>query len=175
MGCGGARLLLDVLDAVAGVVGADRVGVRLSPWGKSNDMRDSDPVALFGQVAAELDRRGIAYLHVIEPRVDQTSDVNALDPDAPDAASEIRRRFHGVLISAGGFTRETGAAAVAEGRTDAIAYGRLFIANPDLPERFRRGAPLNRHHRPTFYGGGAEGYTDYPALKPSESDAAAAA
>ena len=158
------RFLLEVIDAVAGVYGAERVGVRLSPWGSFNGMEDSDTGALFDHVVAALATRGLAYLHLVEPRADQGSDVNALNADAPDAASRFKRIFGGPVIAAGGFTRETGAEAVAAGNADAIAYGRLFIANPDLPERFRQGAALNRHDRSTFYGGGAEGYTDYPAM-----------
>ena len=159
-----ARFLLEVIDAVAGVYGAERVGVRLSPWGSFNGMEDSDTGALFDHVVAALATRGLAYLHLVEPRADQGSDVNALNADAPDAASRFKRIFGGPVIAAGGFTRETGAEAVAAGNADAIAYGRLFIANPDLPERFRQGAALNRHDRSTFYGGGAKGYTDYPAM-----------
>lgn len=159
-----ARLTLEVVDAVAGVVGADRLGIRLSPWGAFNGMADSDPGALFDHLTAELGRRGLAYLHVVEPRADQASDVNALDPNAPDAASRFKRRFGGPLIAAGGFTSESAAAAIAGGDVDAVAFGRLFIANPDLPERFRRGASLNRYDRSTFYGGDARGYIDYPAL-----------
>ena len=158
------RFLLEVIDAVAGVYGAERVGVRLSPWGSFNGMEDSDTGALFDHVVAALATRGLAYLHLVEPRADQGSDVNALNADAPDAASRFKRIFGGPVIAAGGFTRETGAEAVAAGNADAIAYGRLFIANPDLPERFRQGAALNRHDRSTFYGGGAKGYTDYPAM-----------
>ena len=158
------RLTLEVVDAVAEAVGADRVGVRLSPWGGFNGMSDTDPGALFDHLTAELGRRGLAYLHVVEPRADQNSDTNALDPAAPDAASRFKRRFGGALIAAGGFTRESAAAAIAGGDVDAVAFGRLFIANPDLPERFRLGAPLNRYDRSTFYGGDARGYTDYPAL-----------
>jgi len=95
---------------------------------------------------------------------DQTSDNNALDPNAPDAASRFKRRFGGPLIAAGGFTRDSAAAAIAGGNVDAVAFGRLFIANPDLPQRFRLGAQLNRYDRATFYGGDARGYIDYPAL-----------
>jgi N-ethylmaleimide reductase len=127
-------------------------------------MNDSDTQALFDHAAAELGKRGLAYMHLVEPRADQNSDVNALDPNAPDAAQTFRGAFGGPVISAGGYTRETAERAVAEGRADAIAFGRLFIANPDLPERFRRDAALNRYDRPTFYGGDARGYTDYPAL-----------
>lgn len=163
------RFLFEVVDAVTEVLGADRVGVRLSPWGSFNGMHDSDPGTLFDYVSEQLGQRRLAYLHVIEPRANQNSDTNALDPNAPDAASRFRARFGGRLISAGGYTAETGAAAIASGKADAIAYGRLFIANPDLVERFERKAELNRYHRPTFYGGDAKGYTDYPALETADA------
>jgi N-ethylmaleimide reductase len=159
-----ARFLLEIVDAVAGAIGADRTGVRISPWGSFNGMSDSDPGALFDHVTAELGRRKTAYLHLVEPRADQNSDTNALDPNKPDAASRFKKTFGGVLIAAGGFTKETAEKVVAAGHADAIAFGRLFIANPDLPERFRRGAGLNRYDRSTFYGGTDKGYTDYPAL-----------
>lgn len=160
-----ARFLLEIVDEVVTVMGADRVGVRLSPWGRNNSQVDSDPLALYSFVCAELGKRGLAYLHLVEPRADQSSDVNALDANAPDAAATFKAKFGGALIAAGGFTAETGAEAVAFGKADAIAFGRLFIANPDLPERFRRRAALNRYDRPTFYGGAAKGYTDYPTLE----------
>ena len=162
-----ARFLLEVVEAVVSAWEPGRVGVRLSPWGDFNDMRDSNTLALFQHAAAELGQRQLAYLHVVEPRADQSSDVNALDPLAPDAAETLRACFGGAIISAGGYVRETAGQAIAEGRADAIAFGRLFIANPDLPERFRREAPLNAYHRPSFYGGDAQGYTDYPALEDS--------
>lgn len=158
------RFLLEVVDAVVSAWEPGRVGVRLSPWGTFNDMHDSDTYALFSQAATELGSRSLAYLHLVEPRANQNSDVNALDPDAPDAAQTFRGAFGGPVISAGGYDRESAERAVAEGRADAIAFGRLFIANPDLPERFHRHAPLNRYDRATFYGGDARGYTDYPAV-----------
>jgi N-ethylmaleimide reductase len=160
-----SRMLLDVVDTVTREVGADRVGVRLSPWGSFNDMHDSDPAALFTHVAGALGQRGLAYMHVVEPRARQESDTNELHADAPDAASRFKASFGGPLIAAGGFTPETAAAAVTAGIADAIAFGRLFIANPDLAERIRTGAALNRHDRSTFYGGDARGYTDYPVLQ----------
>jgi N-ethylmaleimide reductase len=167
-----ARLLLEVVDAAAAVWGGDRVGVRLSPWGSFNGMADSDTGALFDHVAEALGTRGLAYLHLVEPRADQQSDVNALDPDAPSASARFRPRFGGPVVAAGGFTPETAAEAVARGEADAVAFGRLFIANPDLPERIRVGAPLNRYDRATFYGGDARGYTDYAPLAASERAAA---
>ena len=160
-----ARLLLEVVDAVTGAWSAGRVGVRLSPWGHFNGMSDSDPGSLFDHVTAELGKRRLAYLHLVEPRADQNSDTNALDPNAPDASSRFRAKFGGPVIAAGGFVRETAEKAVAEGTADAVAFGRLFIANPDLVERFRRKAPLNRYDRSTFYGGDARGYLDYPMLE----------
>ncbi|MFT8244341.1 alkene reductase [Roseomonas sp. BN140053] len=160
-----ARLLLEVVDAVSEVLGADRVGVRLSPYGVVYGTTDTDPEALFNHVAAELDRRGVAYLHVIEPRVDQHSDTNAFKEDRPsDVAGRFKAIFRGPVIAAGGFVKETAERALREGHADAIAFGRLFIANPDLPERLRSGAAMNRYDRATFYGGDARGYTDYAAL-----------
>jgi N-ethylmaleimide reductase len=165
------RFLLEIVDAASGAWSADRVGVRVSPWGKFNGMSDSDPGALFDHVATALAPRRLAYLHVIEPRADQTSDTNAIDPSAPDASTRLRMRFHGPVIAAGGFTHATAQQEVAHGHADAVAFGRLFIANPDLPERFRRNAPLNRYDRATFYGGGAKGYIDYPALTAAQDAA----
>jgi N-ethylmaleimide reductase len=152
-----ARFLLEVVDAVAAAVGADRVGVRQSPWGSNYGISDSDPEALFGYIARELGKRGLAYLHLVETRPDQAS-------AGRDVATLIGRQFGGNVILAGGFTGETADAAVASGRAAAVAFGRTFIANPDLPTRLRLGAPLNPYDRSTFYGGDARGYTDYPAL-----------
>jgi len=159
-----ARFLLEVVDAVVSTWEPGRVGVRLSPWGNFNDMQDSDTRSLFQHSASELRERRLAYLHAVEPRADQSSDINALDPNAPDAAQTLRASFGGPVISAGGYVRVSAEEAISQGRADAIAFGRLFIANPDLPERFRQGALLNRYHRPSFYGGGPSGYIDYPAL-----------
>jgi N-ethylmaleimide reductase len=143
-----ARFLLEVTEAVAGVWGADRVGVRLSPTGAFNGMSDSDPAKTFGYAVRELDRFGLAYLHVVEP----------VDSPAP----LLREAFRGPFILNGGFDRETGNAALAEGQADLISFGSLYLANPDLPERFAEGAPLNPPDRATFYGGDHRGYTDYP-------------
>jgi N-ethylmaleimide reductase len=159
-----ARFLFEVLDAVIAVWGPGRIGLRLSPWGRSNGAKDSDPTALYTYVARELNQRKLAYLHLVEPRADQRSDANVLDPNAPDAGLYFRDLFSGKIISAGGYVRESALAAVAEARADAIAFGRAFIANPDLVERLRRNAALNPYDRSTFYGGGAKGYTDYPFL-----------
>lgn len=159
-----ARLLLEVIDAVVDIWGADRVGVRLSPYGTFGDMHDSDPVALFGYVLEQLSRRGIAYAHVIEPRTSNAGGGAPLDVNAPRTAEIFRSAFPGVLISAGGYTGEEAERAIEQKQADAIAFGRLFIANPDLPERLRQHAPLNVPDRSTFYGGTEKGYIDYPTL-----------
>lgn len=159
-----ARFLLAVVDAAVAAWSADRVGVRLSPWGSYNGMADSDPAALHTHVGAVLATRRLAYLHVVEPRADQTSDVNAIKADAPDAGALLKRAFGGPVISAGGYVGDTARAALREGRADAIAFGRLFIANPDLPRRLETGATMNRYDRSSFYGGDERGYTDYPSL-----------
>ncbi|MGG6893156.1 alkene reductase [Rhizobium sp. BR 315] len=158
------RLLLEVVEAVSKVWGSQRVGVRLSPFGIANDSGEDDPLRLYGHVIRELDRLHLAYLHLIEPRASGAGQAEVDHKNVPSAAELFRPAWSGKLIVAGNFRPDTAEAALAAGHADAIAFGRLFIANPDLPERIRRGAPLNPYHRPTFYGGGAEGYTDYPSL-----------
>jgi N-ethylmaleimide reductase len=160
-----ARLLLEVVDAVVKVWGKGRVGVRLSPFGKFSDMGDSNPEALFTYVLEQLSLRGIAYVHVIEPRAANAGGGAAIDNSRPRTAPLFRKAFEGAFISAGGYTAESAEEAIANGDADAIAFGRLFIANPDLPERFRTGAELNTPNRQTFYGGTEAGYTDYPSLQ----------
>lgn len=157
-----ARLLMEVTEAVTRVWGADRVGVRLSPSSTFNSMYDSNPEALFSYVANALDRFGLAYLHIVEPRVDGNV---TLGHASGFPASYFRPIFHGTIITAGGYDRDRGNAVLAAGDADLVAYGRLFIANPDLPKRFALNAPLNRPDRSTFYGGNERGYTDYPALE----------
>jgi len=128
-------------------------------------MGDSDPIALFTYVLQQLSQRGIAYVHVIEPRSGNAGGGAANDESRPRTAPAFRKAFDGVFISAGGYSAETAEETIADGDADAIAFGRLFIANPDLPERFRAGAELNSPNRQTFYGGTEAGYTDYPALQ----------
>lgn len=154
-----ARLLLEVLDAVCDVWGRHRVGVRLSPIQPFNDMRDSNPEATFSRVVELLNPLNLAYLHVTR-----------LGMDAPGAAgpvfdlNELRRLWRGVYMTNHGYDRAAAMAAVAEGEADLVAFGTLFIANPDLVERLRRDVPLNRPDASTFYGGDERGYTDYPFL-----------
>lgn len=154
-----ARFLLEVTRAVISAVGAGRVGVRLSPGGTFGDISDSMPWETFSYAVRELDKLELAYIHLVEPRNDRGE-------PAELATARFRpliaRRTQ--LIVAGGYDRASGNAAIAEGAADLVAFGRLFISNPDLPARFTQEAGLNPYDRSTFYGGGARGYVDYPAL-----------
>jgi N-ethylmaleimide reductase len=149
-----ARLLEEVTRAVVSVWCPHRVGVRLSPVSSFNDMSDSDPQRTFEFAAGRLARFGPAYLHVID------------SGDAPFDYERLRRAFGGTFIINGGYDRSRADADITAGKADLVSFGKLFLANPDLPLRFRRNAPLNWPDRSTFYGGGAEGYIDYPALEP---------
>jgi N-ethylmaleimide reductase len=154
-----ARLLLEVIDAVTQIWGSERVGVRLSPGGSFNDMHDSRPQETFSYVARALASLHLAYLHLIEPAPQQG------ECAVPDLSARFFRPLYpGTLIVAGGYTLERANAALREGYADLVAFGQLFLANPDLVERFRRGASLNTPNPQTYYGGGAEGYIDYPTL-----------
>jgi N-ethylmaleimide reductase len=164
-----ARLLLEVLDGVAADIGGDRVGVRLSPHGNLGGLTDSDTVPHFSYVIGEASKRGLAYLHLVEPRASSAGIADDASVDSADNASLFRRLFDGPMITAGAYTPEMGAIAIERGSADAVAFGRMFIANPDLPERIRIGAPLNAFDRSTSYAGGAHGYTDYPTLRVSHA------
>ncbi|WP_043287461.1 alkene reductase [Paraburkholderia oxyphila] len=167
-----ARFLFDTLDAVVGVWGPGHVAVRLSPSGTYGTMSDSDPHATFGYVATRLNRYALAYVHVIEPRIRGIEEREAAESDV--SSKDIRRFFKGTLVAAGGFTRESAEQIVIDGHADLVAFGRMFIANPDLPERLRTGMPLNRYDRTTFYGGDARGYIDYPIASSTASPSSAA-
>ena len=157
-----ARFLMEVTQAVIGVWGADRVGVRLSPYGVANDSSEPDPMPLYTHAIKALDRLGLAYLHFVEPRSSGSGRAEVNHQNVPSAMVLFRPIWSGVLITAGGFTGETADAAIAAGHADAIAFGRIFISNPDLPRRLQHGYPLTPYNRATFYGGEAAGYTDYP-------------
>lgn len=154
------RLTLEVTEAVASVWGGDRVGIRFSPAGVFNDMSDSDPLETFGHVLGELDRFGLAYAHITQVTAQDIAH-GAAEGVGP---KELRSAWKGKVVTAGGFTKESGNRALAEGWADAIAFGVPFLANPDLPERFRRNAALNAADESTFYASGPAGYTDYPFL-----------
>lgn len=153
-----ARFLFEVLDAIIGAVGPDRVGLRLSPGGQFNDIKEDDAEELYLYVVGELNKRGLAYLHI--GTFDQHRNWHPI----------IRPLYKGVYFAGVGFDKESGEKLLAEGGADAIVYGKPFISNPDLPERFRTNAPLNEWDEETFYQGDRTGYIDYPAL----GDAAAA-
>lgn len=151
--------MLEIVAAITEVWGADRVGIRLSPFNGANDSGEPEPLPLYRHVIGALAPLGLAYLHLVEAR--------GYGPVVPGGALSIeplRPHWPGPVIVAGGFDAASGPAAVAAGQTDAVAYGRLFISNPDLPDRLRLEAPLQPYDRTTFYGGGAAGYTDYAAL-----------
>jgi len=148
-----ARLLLEATDAAISVWGADRVGMHIAPRGDAHDMGDSNPAQTFGYVARELGRRRIAFICARE-----SVGPGRLGP-------ELKRAFGGVYIANEGFTRESAEEVISAGEADAVAFGKLYIANPDLPERFASGAPLNEPDPGTFYAPGPKGYTDYPVLE----------
>jgi N-ethylmaleimide reductase len=156
------RFLLEVTQAVIDVWGADRVGVRLSPYGVANGSGEADPMPLYTHAIQSLDPLGLAYLHFIEPRSSGAGRAEVNHQNVPSAMVLYRPIWRGVLITAGGFTGETADAAISAGHADAIAFGRIFISNPDLPRRLLHGYPLTPYNRATFYGGEAAGYTDYP-------------
>ncbi len=147
-----ARFLLETVEAVSQAQGAGRVGVRIGPAFTYNDAYDPDPKATWSYVLPELALRRIGYIH---PK------------DAPadwDVTGFVRERWPGVLIANGGFDRERAEAELAAGRADLVSFGKLFLSNPDLPDRFARNAPLTDADQSTYYVGRAKGYIDYPSL-----------
>jgi len=153
-----ARFALEVVDAILKVWPAARVGIRLAPVSPGNDVADSNPTALFGYLVQRLSERRLAYIHVIEGATQGERDFAPFDYGA------LRRSFSGAYIANNGYTRELAVETLSEGRADLVAFGRPFISNPDLVERLRLGAALAPLDRATLFGGGAHGYTDYPAL-----------
>jgi N-ethylmaleimide reductase len=156
-----ARFLLDTTRAIISVWGSGKVAVRIGPSGSWGDMSDSDPEGLFTYVAQQLAPLNLAYLHLIEPRIAGNIEDESRD-QAPVAAQLIRKHYKGAIIAAGGFSQASAEAILQAGDADMVAFGRHFIANPDLPERFRNGWALNAYDRPSFFGGTEAGYTDYP-------------
>lgn len=162
-----ARLMLEVMRAISHEIGGERTGIRLSPVTPSNDAADDAPQPLFEHVVRELGPLGLAFIHVIEGQTGGARD-HRQGPDAFDYAA-LRQAWRdgggkGAWIVNNGYDKALAEDAVVSGRADAVAFGRLFIANPDLPRRLREGAPLNEPQRATFYGGAEQGYVDYPAL-----------
>ncbi len=158
------RFLREVVEAVLQEWEADRVGVRLSPGGSFNDMHDDDPIQTFGRAGEVLSEYGLTYLHTVENEF----------ATGETASSLMRQAYDGTHIVCGGYDRASGEEALQEERADLVAYAKLFLSNPDLPERFAQNAPLNEWDQSTFYGGDAEGYIDYPTLEEAEEQEAAA-
>ncbi|GGF01277.1 alkene reductase [Hymenobacter cavernae] len=156
-----ARFALEVVQAVAGVFGADRTGIRLSPNGGMGGINDADRLGTFSYVTEQLNKLGLAYLHVIEALPGHPM---AAKPGQGLIAPTLRQIFTGPFILNGGYTQETAEAALENNEADLIAFGVPFISNPDLVERYQQGAALNDPDQATFYGGGDEGYIDYPSL-----------
>ncbi|KAI8004446.1 putative 12-oxophytodienoate reductase 11 [Camellia lanceoleosa] len=156
------RFALDIVEAIVNEIGADRVGIRLSPFANYMESGDSNPKALGLYMAESLNKYGILYCHMVEPRMKTVGEKF----ESPDTLLPMRKAFKGTFIAAGGYDREDGMRAVAENHADLAAYGRLFLANPDLPRRFELNAPLNKYNRETFYSPDpVVGYIDYPFLE----------
>jgi N-ethylmaleimide reductase len=159
-----ARFLMEVAETVSQIWGPDRVGVRLSPLGTFNDMGDDDPEATYGYIAKALSEFRFAYLHIVNPAAAAIEKGQEPDARSRRMLELIRATYRGSLMLAGGFDRDSAQAWLERGRADLIAFGRKFLANPDLPERLRSQQSLNADDPSTYYGGGAKGYTDYPSL-----------
>jgi N-ethylmaleimide reductase len=155
-----ARLLLEVMEVLASVWGKGRIAVRIGPGGTYNGMSDSNVNGLFDYVAEELNRFELAYLHVIEPRVRGNTVIK--EGQGAVASERLKKIFNGKIIAAGGFEPDTAEAAVEAGIADLVAFGRHFVANPDLVRRIRERLPLNPYDRDTFYTFDEKGYIDYP-------------
>ncbi|XLU56894.1 hypothetical protein S245_051542 [Arachis hypogaea] len=156
------RFPLEVVEAVVNEVGAERVGIRLSPYAEYAESGDSNPEALGLYMVNALNKYGILYCHMVEPRMKTVGE----KVESPHSLVPMRKAFNGTFIVAGGYDREDGIKAIAEDRADLVAYGRWFLANPDLPKRFALDAPLNKYNRQTFYiPDPVIGYTDYPFLE----------
>lgn len=153
-----ARLLMEVTDAVVKTIGADKTGVRLSPVNPFNDMKDSNPQAIFNYVAEALNQFNLAYLHAVEGGIHGGGEADPFD------FASFRKLFKGRYMANLSYDKARGNAAIASGHADCVAYGVPFIANPDLVERFKLDAPLNEADSKSFYGGDEKGYTDYPFL-----------
>jgi N-ethylmaleimide reductase len=154
------RLTLEVTDAICKEIGKEKTGIRLSPSNIKYGMDDVNPAKLFEYVIGELDKRNLAYLHLVEPTLSLENHPQMI----PQVAKHFRKHYSGALITAGNYTPESGREALEKGYADLVAFGRLFIANPDLPERIASDASLNIPDVDTFYTRGPEGYVDYPRI-----------
>lgn len=153
-----ARLMIEVSKAVAAEAGANRTGIRISPVTPANDVSDSNPQPLFDHIVDQLNALKLVYIHVIEGATGGPRDIAPFDYDS------LRKRFNGTYIANNGYDFKLATEVLEKNKADLIAFGKLFISNPDLVERLKLGAPLNDFDKATFYGGDSKGYTDYPAL-----------
>ncbi|KAJ0025861.1 hypothetical protein Pint_07486 [Pistacia integerrima] len=157
-----SRFALEIVEAVANEIGAERVGITLSPFADYARARDSNPEALGLYMAESLNKYNILYCHMVEPRMKTVGE----KCESPHSLLPMRKVFNGTFLVAGGYNREDGIKAIEEGRADLVVYGRWFLSNPDLPKRFELNAPLNPYNRDTFYTNDPViGYTDYPFLE----------
>ncbi|XP_058773030.1 putative 12-oxophytodienoate reductase 11 [Vicia villosa] len=157
------RFALEIVEAAVNEIGADKVGIRLSPFAEHSECGDSSPKELGLYMINALNKYNILYCHIVEPRIKSACEV---DDNSPHSLVPMRKAFNGTFIVAGGYDRQDGNNAVAANKTDLVVYGRLFLANPDLPKRFALDAPLNKYNRETFYTSDpVVGYTDYPFLE----------
>ncbi len=156
------RFCLEIVDAVVSVWGKSRVGLRVSPHAKGDGISDSDPAALYGHLVREIEKRGLAYFHLVES--EGPGHGRSPAPGTPAIMPIVRREFSGPLMVNGDYDRDQGDKVIAEGRADLVSFANLYIPNPDLVARLARGGPFNPHDTATTYGGGAKGYTDYPCL-----------
>ncbi|CAE5957813.1 unnamed protein product [Arabidopsis arenosa] len=162
------RFALEVIEAVVNEIGPDRVGIRLSPFADYMESGDSNPEALGLYLVQAMNKHGILYCHIVEPRMKTLEGIL----ECKESLTPMRIAFKGTFIVAGGYSREDGNKAVEEGRTDLVAYGRTFLANPDLLRRFELNEPLNKYDRTTFYTSDpVVGYTDYPFLETPDTTA----
>nr|XP_023914587.1 12-oxophytodienoate reductase 1-like isoform X3 [Quercus suber]POF07945.1 12-oxophytodienoate reductase 2 [Quercus suber] len=156
------RFALEIVEAISNEIGADKVGIRLSPFADYMQSGDSNPEALGLYMAESLNKYEILYFHMVEPRMKTVGEKS----ESPHSLMPMRKAFKGSFFVAGGYDREDGNKAIVENRADLVVYGRLFLANPDLPKRFKLNAPLNKYNRDTFYiSDPVLGYTDYPFLE----------
>ncbi len=165
-----ARLVLEIVDALTQILSANRVGIRLSPLGTFNDMGDENPEALFGHLMQRLNEKDLAYVHVVDPSFGGHVTAEAKNPAGERIMQQIRQNYQGTLIVCGGYTLDRAQKTLKERQADLVAFGRDFISNPDLPERLKQAEPLNPSDPSTYYGGGYEGYVDYPSLKEARGE-----
>ena len=162
------RFPLEIVEAVSQEIGPKRVGIRLSPFTTLHDAISSDPAELALYMASSLNKYNILYAHYVEPRI-KNADTIDIGSSHHHTLEPVRKAFKGTLLIAGGHTRESGNKAILAGNSDLVVYGKLFLANPDLPKRFKLNAALNTHNRETFYTQDpVVGYTDYPFLEESD-------